>query len=199
MSIQSELIERNQRFACTFDRGDLQILPTLRTVMVACGDARVDPAHIFGLDLGEAVILRNNGGRVTRAIIEEIAALAVLVNKATQGQEDGFNVVLLQHTQCGAQRLANPELQTLLKKKLGIDVSDYAITNQEADLIGDIGRLSAAPEIPDTLSVSALLYDVADGSVREIAPSKTVAEWRVDLPGTERHYFEAVEDGETAA
>lgn len=185
MSVQSDLITRNKQFAATFDRGDMPILPELRTVLVACGDARVDPAHVLGLDLGEVVVIRNNGGRVTRPVIEEIATLAVLVNAMTEGREPGFNVILMQHTQCGAQRLANPDLQAMLKEKLGIDVSAYAITDQACDLMTDIGRLCAAPEVPDTITVSAMLYDVATGTAREIAPAKSLGEWRADVPETD--------------
>ena len=163
MSIQADLIARNRTFASDFDHGDLPLLPKLRTVLVTCADARVDPAHVFGLDLGEAVVIRNNGGRVTRAVIEEIATLAVLVSAATEGREQGFNVILMQHTKCGAQRLANPEMQAVLKARLGIDVSDYAITDQASDLQGDITRLVTAPEVPDTIIVSAVLYEVSTG------------------------------------
>lgn len=180
MSVQSDLIDRNRHFAATFNRGDLPILPQLRTVLLTCADARVDPAHVLGLDLGEAVVIRNTGGRVTRAVIEEIATLAVLVNALTEGREPGFSVILMQHTQCGAQRLADPELQAMLQQKLGIDVSEYAITDQASDLAVDIGRLRAALEVPDTITVSAMLYDVQTGTAREIAPPKTLADWRAD-------------------
>lgn len=178
MDVQNQLIDRNEWFAAVFDHADLSILPKLRTVIVACGDARVDPAHVLGLELGEAVVLRNNGGRATRAIIEEIATLAFLVNALTEGRETGFNVILMQHTQCGAQRLANPDLQKMLQEKVGIDVSDHAITDQESDLIADIDRMTTAPELPDTITVSALLYDVATGAAREIASTASLGALR---------------------
>lgn len=180
MTIQSDLLARNRTIASSFEHGDLPLLPKLRTVLVICADSRVDPAHIFGLDLGEAVVIRNNGGRVTRAVIEEIATLAVLVSAATEGREHGFNVILIQHTHCGAQRLANPQMQAMLRDKLGIDVSQYAITDQASDLLGDITRLSNALEVPDTIIVSALLYDVSTGTVQAIAPEKSLGDWRAD-------------------
>ena len=178
MSIQADLIARNKPFAAKFNQADLPMLPILRTLIVTCVDARVDPAHIFGLELGEAVILRNNGGRVTRAVIEEIATLSVMVSGATQGKEKGFNVVLMEHTNCGSERLADPELQAMMKEKMGIDVTPYAITDQETDLKGDIQRLVAAPEVPDEIVVSALLYDVFTGTVKEIAPEASLGAYR---------------------
>lgn len=185
MNAQDELIGRNQKFAATFDNVDLPILPKLRTVLLTCGDARVDPAHVLGLELGEAVVIRNNGGRVTRSVIEEIATLAALVKAITEGREAGFHVILMQHTQCGAQRLANPDLQAMLLQNLGIDVSEYAITDQESDLSVDIGRLCVAPEVPDTITVSAMLYDVATGTAREIAPARPLGALRAGVVGQE--------------
>ncbi len=182
MSIQTDLIARNHAFAATFDQADLPILPALGTVLLTCADARVDPAHVLGLNLGEALVIRNNGGRVTRAVIEEIATLAVLVKMLTEGRAPDFNVILMQHTQCGAQRLANPDLQALIRGKLGIDVSSYAITDQASDLLADIARLSDAFEVPDTLVVSAMLYDVGTGAAREVAAPRPLGDWRRDLP-----------------
>lgn len=178
MSIQDDLITRNATFAATYDTPDMPALPKLQTVILACADARVDPAHVLGLELGEVVVIRNTGGRVTRALIEEIATLAVLANALTDGRAQGFNLILMQHTQCGAQRLAAPDMQARLKDTLGIDVSDYAITDQASDLMTDIGRLADASEVPGAIKVSAMLYDVATGTAREIAPEKSLADLR---------------------
>ena len=181
MNTQASLISRNRQFAATFDKSELSILPELRTVLLTCADARVDPAHVLGLELGEAAVIRNNGGRVTRSVIEEIATLAVMVDMLTDGREPGFTVVLMQHTQCGAQRLADPALQEVLRNALGIDVSESAITDQPTDLMEDIRRLCEAEKVPDAIAVSAMLYDVASGTAREIAPARTLADWRADL------------------
>ncbi len=181
MTAQNELIRRNRALAADFNGAELPILPKLGTVLLACVDARVDPAHVLGLELGDAVVIRNTGGRVTRAVIDEIATLAVLVSAMTEGREPGFNVVLMQHTQCGAQRLADPGLQGMLQEKLGIDVSEYAITDQASDMITDIERLRDADVIPDTISISAMLYDVATGAVREIASTTLLGSMRSEI------------------
>ena len=81
MSSTTTLLERNRQFAGDFSAADLPILPKLRTVVLTCGDSRVDPAHILGLKLGDAAVIRNNGGRVTLEVVHEIAALAFMVAK----------------------------------------------------------------------------------------------------------------------
>lgn len=110
MSIQDDLITRNATFAANYNTPDMPALPKLQTVILACADARVDPAHVLGLELGEVVVMRNTGGRVTRAVIEEIATLAVISSTLIEGGAQGFNLILMQHTQCGAQRLAAPDM-----------------------------------------------------------------------------------------
>ena len=74
MTATSLLLDRNRTFSRTFDQADQSALPKLGTLILTCIDARVDPAHVLGLNLGEAVVFRNNGGRVTRAFIDEVAA-----------------------------------------------------------------------------------------------------------------------------
>ena len=170
MSNTSILLERNKSFAKDFAAAEIPILPKLRTVILSCGDARVDPAHIFGVELGEAVVLRNNGGRVSRAFIDELAALAFMVSKmdATDGKPNPFDVILVQHTNCGAQRFADPEFQSAEKANTGVDVSSVAITDQETNLKEDVERLRDASNIPGCLVVSAYLYDVKTGTAKEI-------------------------------
>ena len=108
MSNTAEIIERNHQFAQDFDAADLPILPKMRTVILACGDARVDPAHVLGLALGEAVVIRNNGARVTPSVIEEVATLAFLVASMDGDKLGPFELILMQHTQCGAERFTAP-------------------------------------------------------------------------------------------
>lgn len=178
MTDNSILLERNKQFAANFAHTDMQALPKLGTIIVGCIDARVDPAYVLGLELGDCVVLRNTGGRVSRAVIEEVTALAVLVAKITQAVEANFHVVLMQHTKCGAQQLANPDFQASLKQTTGVDVSEYAITDQESDLITDINRLRDAKTLPGSLKVSALLYDVDTGVVTEVVPPRSLLELR---------------------
>lgn len=168
MSSTMTLVERNRRFAGDFAAADLPILPKMRAVLLACGDARVDPAHVFGLEPGECVVIRNNGGRVTRAVIDEIAALAFVVARMDGGTPGPFELILMQHTQCGAERFADPGVQQAIKERLGVDVSESAIADHELSLREDVERLRTAPGVPGYIVVSGLLYDTRSGRVREV-------------------------------
>ena len=178
MSNVDVLKTRNQDFAQNFRQGDLVALPKLGMIIIACIDARVDPSAVFGLELGDAVVMRNNGGRVTPAIVEEITALSLLVGRVTGQETPGFHIVLMQHTKCGAQHFANPEFQAQIKDRTGIDVSASAITDPERDLLVDIDRLKDAPDLHGDLTVSAMLYDIETGVAREIAGTTSLADLR---------------------
>ncbi len=71
MSDLDTLYDRNEGFTRTFDQGDLPILPRRPTIILTCVDARVDPAHFLGLELGDTLVLRNSGGRVTDDVEQE--------------------------------------------------------------------------------------------------------------------------------
>jgi len=172
MTNTATLINRNQQFANNFSAADLPMLPKLGMVIVTCGDARVDPAHVLGLELGDAVVIRNNGGRITQSVLEEIAAMSFMAAMMGKGKPGAFEVVIIQHTQCGAERFADPKFQKAIKEKIGIDVSSTAISNHEESLQEDVERLRNALELPGYIIVSGYIYDVQHGSVREvIAPS----------------------------
>ncbi|MFY0662002.1 MAG: hypothetical protein JXR15_16025 [Shimia sp.] len=168
MSNTVTLLDRNANFAARFSDGDMPVFPKLNTMIIACIDARVDPAHVLGLDLGDAVVIRNTGGRVTPAVIEEISALSVLINQINGGKDTPFEVVLLQHTQCGAERYADPNLRAAIQSQAGIDVTPLAIHDHDQSLKDDLETLREAKAVPNYLVVSAMLYDVKTGGVSEI-------------------------------
>ena len=163
------LIDRNLEFARSFDQGDLAILPRLSVLVVTCLDARVDPAHVFGLELGDAVVMRNIGGRVTDEVIEQVAILRGLAVVAGGG---GFEVAIVHHTDCGASRFANPQVRQKLGQATGIGetaIEKLAITDPQASVAEDLDRLRAAPTLPDDLVVAGYVYDVTDGHVSEVS------------------------------
>lgn len=178
MTSTSILLDRNTTFSKQFDKGDMPALPKLGTMILTCIDARVDPAHVMGLELGDCVVFRNNGGRVTPAFIEEVSVLAILVAKLTGADEAKFDIILMQHTKCGAQSFADPAFKALIMDRTGIDVSPNAVTNQESDLLADVKALRDAPHIPGGVRVAAMLYDVETGIAQEIAAPASLDELR---------------------
>ena len=166
------LIYRNLEFANSFKQGGLGLLPRLSTLIVTCLDARVDPAHFFGLELGDAVVMRNIGGRVTDDVIEHIAIVQALVELAGGA---ALEVAIVHHTDCGTSRFANPQVRQRLGQAAGTGeavIERLASTDPQTSVAEDLDRLRAAPTLPDELVVAGYVYDVTNGQVREIfAPS----------------------------
>ena len=123
MSNVAPLVDRNQAFAATDARQNvpaLPFIPFLNLYIVTCIDCRVDPAEILGIKLGEALVERNIGGRVTPAVIRDIAYAGYLVeSKAPEGP--WFEVAIIHHTDCGSTLLADDELRHGFAQRIGVD------------------------------------------------------------------------------
>ena len=64
----STYIERNAQFAATDAKDhvpEIPFIPSKQLYLITCIDPRVEPAAIVGSQLGEAIVARNIGGRVT--------------------------------------------------------------------------------------------------------------------------------------
>ena len=90
MSNIGTLLTRNTAFAASDVRHNaprLPFLPHKGLYVITCIDPRVDPAEFLGLEFGEAIVARTVGGRVTPAIIQDVAYIGYLVEtKAPDGR-----------------------------------------------------------------------------------------------------------------
>jgi len=173
MSDVPVLYERNAGFAASFDQGDLPIKPKLSSLILTCVDARLGPEHFAGLDLGEALVLRNVGGRVTDAVALEVSVLFMLMGMASGGTPD-MEVVIIQHTNCGMARFADPEVAAKVTERFGSSavVDTYAIADLDLSVTDDIARLRDNPSVPRELKVSGHVYDVTTGALREVVSTQ---------------------------
>ncbi|KAF4446945.1 carbonic anhydrase, partial [Fusarium albosuccineum] len=67
-SVVPDFEAANQKYAATFNEAHLPSPPRRKVVIVACMDSRIDPAKMLGLDLGDAHVIRNAGGRAVEAL-----------------------------------------------------------------------------------------------------------------------------------
>jgi len=100
------MLKRNKKLAAPMPLLP-QSLQILKAVIVGCADMRVDPAHVLGIEPGEAVVMRNIGGRVTPGFLEELGLLGRIgqIAGAIPGGGGEFHLIVLQHTDCGITRL----------------------------------------------------------------------------------------------
>jgi carbonic anhydrase len=164
------LLEHNERFARTYTPVPLG-LPTAQLVVVTCLDHRIDPAIILGLHLGDAPVIRNAGGRVTQAVIDDLAFLAFLAEQLSgaQGAADTlFEVAVIHHTQCGTGFLADPGFRQQAAAATGLPeaaLEASAVTDPHTTVKTDVERLLTSPLFAPKVSVSGHVYDIATGRI----------------------------------
>jgi carbonic anhydrase len=164
------LIERNERFARTYT--PLPLGPAAaQVVIVTCLDHRIDPAITLGLRLGDAPVIRNAGGRVTPAVIDDIAYLGFLAEQLFAGQvavDRLFEVAVVHHTQCGTGFLADPAFRHQAAEATGLDetaLEATAVADPHTTVKADVERLLTSPLLSPKVSVSGHVYDVATGRI----------------------------------
>jgi carbonic anhydrase len=177
MSNIDAILDRNRAFAATDIRLNvprLPFLPFLNLYIVTCIDPRVDPAQTLGIGMGEAVVERNIGGRVTPAIIRDIAYIGYLVeSKAPEGP--WFEVAIIHHTDCGSGLLADNELRHGFAQRIGVDertLADTPVLDPERTARTDVERVLWAQEVPSQVLVSGHVYDVKTGVVSTVVDAK---------------------------
>jgi len=173
MTKMTPLLERNERFAATYTPGPLGP-PAAQVVIVTCLDHRVEPAIVLGLGLGDAVVIRNTGGRVTPAVINDIAYLAFLAGQLFSAQvaaEGLFEVAVVHHTQCGTGFLADAGFRDRAAEATGLPdaaLEAWAVADPHATVRADVELLLASPLLSPKVSVSGHVYDMATGRVTTV-------------------------------
>jgi carbonic anhydrase len=177
MTRMTPLLERNEQFARTYTPAALG-LPATQVIVVTCLDHRVDPAIVLGLQLGDAPVIRNAGGRVTQAVIDDIAYLAFLAEQLFGGQlEDDrlFEVAVIHHTQCGTGFLADPGFRHQAAEATGLAeaaLEASAVADPPATVRADVELLLASPLLSPKVSVSGHVFDIATGRVTTVVDAR---------------------------
>ena len=170
MTRMNPLLEHNEQFARAYTPAALAP-PAAQLVVLTCLDHRVDPAIVLGLELGDAPVIRNAGGRVTPAVVDDIAFLGFLAEQLFGDQlADGtlFEVAVIHHTQCGTSLLADPGFRHQAAEATGLSeaaLEASAVADPHITVKADVERLLTSPSLSPKVSVSGHVYDIATGRV----------------------------------
>ena len=164
MGVIDELLRNAARYAADFRAGDLPGPPAKRVAVVACMDARLNPYGLLGLSEGDAHVIRNAGGVVTS---DELRSLAI-----SQRLLGTTEIMLIHHTGCGMLTVTEEEFFSDIEAETGVRPtwSAEAFTDLDADVLDNIARIHAETAIPHQDAVRGFVYDVTDGSLREVTP-----------------------------
>jgi carbonic anhydrase len=163
MSEIQTMLRANRSYAQSFSGGDLEIVPARPVVVLTCIDARLDPAMILGLEIGDAHVIRNAGGRATDDAIRSATISSWLLGTR--------EFIVIHHTNCGMTLFTDDVLHEKIREATGVDVSDeeyLSFQDPEESLRGDVARLQDLKTLPEGVTVSGVMYDVGTGELREI-------------------------------
>jgi carbonic anhydrase len=161
MTVTDEFLSANADYQNGFN-GPLPLPPARKVAVLACMDARLDPAKILGLSEGDAHVIRNAGGVAT-----EDALRSLTISQRLLGTKE---IVLVHHTDCGMVTFSDDDFRQGIEKETGIrpSWSSEAFPDAAQDVVQSINRIKASPFIPKTDQVRGFVFDVATGALEEV-------------------------------
>ena len=172
-------LERNKDFAAAQSAAGALMpslplaMPNVKAIIIGCADMRVDPSHVLGIEPGEAVVIRNIGGRITPGLLEQLGLLGRIGQVAGEipGGGGEFHLIVLQHTDCGMTRLVgDPALLTRYFQVQEGELKTKSVSDPRRAVAVDVAALKAIPALPAEWLLSGLVYDVATGLVEIVVP-----------------------------
>jgi carbonic anhydrase len=164
MSVIDELVQANEHFASRAGRVDDPPAPPARQVAIlTCMDARIAPALIFGLEEGDAHVIRNAGGLAKEGLRSLVISQRLLGTNA---------IMVIHHTDCGMVTIQNEDVHAKVKEDLGADSSDIdfmPLGDLEQSVRDDVEFLKSSPLIADDTEIRGFVYDVSSRRVSEVA------------------------------
>ena len=161
MSNSDDFKRANERFAAAFTKGDLAGPPARKIAVVACMDARLDPAKFLGLEEGDAHVIRNAGGRAADAI------RSLVISQQLLGTRE---VAVIHHTDCGMLRFTEEQLHQQLHDELHVhaEINFLPFTDLEQSVRDDVEAIRTSPLLIPGIPVQGYIYDVHTGQLHAV-------------------------------
>jgi carbonic anhydrase len=162
LSSTDEFVANAERYAASFDKGDLPLPPAKHSAVVACMDARLNPYGVLGLSEGDSHVIRNAGGVVTDDVIRSLAISQRLLGTT--------EIVLIHHTGCGMLTFHDDEVKAQIEADTGLrpPFALEAFPDLESDVRQSIARIKTSPFVPVKDSIRGFVYEVETGRLREV-------------------------------
>jgi carbonic anhydrase len=161
--LPADLREANDSYVASWgDRATLERKPARRLAILACMDARVDPARALGLAEGDAHVIRNAGG-----VASDDALRSLVISNRLLGTETAY---VVGHTQCGMISFTNEELYAQLEQE-GVDARwlDFLPFKEiETSVVMSVRRLRTTPLLPVDYRVEGFVFDVVTGRLEPV-------------------------------
>ncbi|GJC96896.1 carbonic anhydrase [Colletotrichum higginsianum] len=166
--IQKNVEAASENYSSSFEKGHLALPPAKKYLVLTCMDARIDPARAFGIELGDAHVIRNAGASAIDGL------RSIVISQQLLGTHE---IVLVKHTGCGMLTFKNEDAYGIVEKNLGADASLEA-KNRIPDFLPfpaleeaverDISFIKASKLVPDGVALSGWIYEVETGKTRRV-------------------------------
>ena len=170
MSELKGMLAANEEFQQSFRDGDKPTPPARKVAIVTCMDARIHPEKALGLEIGDAHMIRNAGGRVS-----DDALRSLVISSRLLGTNE---FVVIHHTDCGMLTFSNSDLHSKLRDETGEDAShiDFLpFPDLEQSVRDDVAAILSSPLIDDSIHVSGYIYSVRTGGLDQVVAPTTAA------------------------
>jgi len=166
--VQENLVKKNEAYAASFAEGHLALPPAKKYAVLTCMDARIDPAAAYGIDLGDAHVIRNAGASAKDAL------RSIVISEQLLGTTE---VLVIKHTGCGMLTFKNSDAEGVVEKNLGAEGvkglkafgSDFLpFPDLDGAVKSDVELLKNSPLVPKTITVTGWIYEVETGKVRSV-------------------------------
>lgn len=154
----TDVLQGNGAYATGFDHADLPPGAGRGLLVLTCMDSRLDPLGILGLQIGDAKVLRNAGGRVTDEVLRIVVMSSYLLRVR--------RVLVMPHTTCAMSSRSESQFHAEILASYGVDTRSVdfgAVPDQQAALAHDLVRLRTHPLLPKDLVAAGAVYDVTTG------------------------------------
>jgi carbonic anhydrase len=168
------LLDRNKHFATTEAYQGAPIYSRRGVCVITCLDPRTDPADYLELELGDAAVIRNAGGRVNQAVIDDLAFITYLSETVLKPEGPLFEVAVIHHNKCGTSFLADADFRRNFATHVGGDevaLAAEAVTDPVQTVQHDVELLRSSAVLSTKITVSGHVYDVDTGVITTIVPA----------------------------
>ncbi|MBV9823693.1 MAG: carbonic anhydrase [Actinobacteria bacterium] len=188
MSILEEILQANERYAAGFGKkSELSLHAQRGFAILTCQDPRLIPPDFAGFSEGEAVVIRNAGGRATDDAIRSLA-----ISHKLLGTREWL---VVHHDDCGMELVTDEQLRAMWANSLetaalddkgfhevgtgsGTVESQYVkwptITDRVQSVVDDVTRIRNHPLVSPNIPIYGFLYEVKTGRLTEV-PDATIA------------------------
>ena len=159
------IISANQQYAKEFgQKSELDVKPAKRLIVITCMDCRLEPLKFLGLDLGDAHIIRNAGGRAS-----DDAIRSLVISNTHLGTNE---LLIIYHSECGMEGFTQEEMGKALKEKLNTTEGEFinwlSIADRIESVKNDAEHIRSHPLVSKEIKISGYLYNTKTGELQEV-------------------------------